>query len=657
MAFSAKNNNGVSTNASAAVKPATSLEKAVVADAFPDDPMGLIPAKYLFDPIRIHLETIWLAPAQLGETDFVHFSIQPHTPEAPYPLAPIALHGPLTQEDDFPVELTISGNWLLVSGSYDITYYIDGPGGIEHCPFTTTFTVDRDAPGTVPLGPPIFRDDDVTDHGINEEYLRDHSVVEVELPAYTDRKAFDEVLIYFMANIGDRPHEVAFNFIFTTTTEPRIIPIPSHLFRQLENGPRALAYTLRDRAGNQHANASAPVPVFIDLRPGPSGLQIPYVAAFDYNGLIDRADARDQVTVRVDPYFDWAPTDEVSVHWNGEVLGRVTVDRLPKSVTVDWPTLIQHGYLQTRFAVRYFIHRAGSAPGEPSPILRVSADFRVAGQDHALAPQLYNPDLMLLEIRGAVSDTANHLDFSDANQPVTATVELFDDPRVGQEIFLYWGDIEDPVASYRVQPTDLAGEIVEFSKIQWSVVENTPNQTDFPVRYRTSQPTAVGTNEQLSADQAVNISIVRPTILPRPEFTDAPASVNYYLNCKTLPAIWDGVRVRVDKHLSINEGDEIRLKWQGYSGFAGTGPIVGTGQVFRWHWTRADEDRGYYHFIVPYRPYVEPMKDEAGAGAEYSVWRGSMLVGNSTVRYIKLDRVYSRSPTVVYCGPDGNGPE
>ncbi len=36
----------------------------------------------------------------------------------PIPLTPIPFEGPLSQEDDFPVELTIGGNGLKISGSY-----------------------------------------------------------------------------------------------------------------------------------------------------------------------------------------------------------------------------------------------------------------------------------------------------------------------------------------------------------------------------------------------------------------------------------------------------------------------------------------------------------------------------------------------------------
>lgn len=633
------------------------LKKAVVVKAFEDDPDGLIPTKYLYDPIEVQLTQIWAFPADTGEVDYVHFSIKPHTPESPYPLPPIPLPGPLTQEKDFPVSLFIKGNWLNISGSYDISYYIDGPGGIEHSPYTTTFTIDRIAPGgNQPLGPGEFVDPDVRTYGITEEYLSDpdHLTVDFKIPSYLDRKAFDAVLIFLLNDESANPYEAAYEHTFPSAVSDLVVPIPGDKFRTLLNGPRIVRYTLRDRAGNQRVDASGPTPVYINLKPSPSGLKPPRVLAFDFDGLIDRKDARAGVTVRFEAYFDWDPTDEVVTLWNGIPLSREPVEGFPKIVSISWPVLIQKGYVQTRMPVQYEIYRAGKPDGVLSPIQHVDCDFRVAGQDHDQAPAEYNRHLERVEIRGQGSNTPNHLDIRDADQPVTASVLLFDGPHAGEQMFLYWGDREDPIASYTVQPTDFAGRRVTFSPIAWSVVEQTPNNPAFPVRYRTSN----GVNEQLAPDQAVNINVTAPVNFPQAEFVH----VNSFgwLNCQTVPPLWDGVHVRVFKHAAIEINDEIRMHWQGTSGFAGSGPIKETEGLFSQSWNGDDERLGYHDFVVDYRPYVEPIKNPTGEGAgayaEFTVWRLGMRVGTSRIRYVKIDRLFAHTPPI-YCGPNGNGPE
>ncbi|MBI6657041.1 MULTISPECIES: hypothetical protein [Pseudomonas] len=626
------------------------LKAAVVVDAFSDDPNGLIPTEFLYHPIKIELQQIWRFPAQYGETDNVHFSIKPHTPEPAYPLPPIPLLGPVT-EDDFPVELSIGGNWLKISGSYDLSYYVDGPGGIEHSPHVTTFTLDWMPPGGMaPLMPPMFIDPEVANNGITEAYISEHEFVELRIPTYLDRQAFDDGLIFLLETEESNPFLAAYTHTFVSTTEALIVPVPSGLFRQLPNGPRFLRYGLRDRAGNQQSNYSGATPVYINLQALPSGLQPPEVLAYDYDGLIDRADARSGVNVRFGAYFDWNPTDEVAVSWNGILLAREPVDGFPKVVPVSWSVLIQNGYLQTQVPVRYFIYRAGVATAVPSPVRRVDADFRVFGVDHDQAPAEYNRHLAKVEIRGAVSDTANHLDFSDSDQCVTATVALPEGPAVGKWLDLYWGDREDPVASYTVKSDDKPGQLVTFTGVPWEIVAETPNNPAFPVSYRTSN----GVNEQLAPNQFVNINIVPPVRFPRPEF--AHASTTGWLNCQTDPPIWEGVHVHVNKHAAIAVGDELRLKWQGTWGFAGDRPIAETSEVFKEDWLDVDESQGYHVFVVPYIPYVQPMKNEAGAYAEFTVWRNGTRIGSSSIRYVKIDRRYSTSDPV-FCGPNGNGPD
>lgn len=403
--------------------PGDPLPAAVVKHAFPDDPNGLIPTKYLYDPIEVQLTEIWAAPAGPGFTDIVHYTIDPHGPETPYPLPPIPLTGPVTA-DQFPVSTWITGNWLRINGSYDLTYYIEGPGGIEYSPYKTTFTVDWTPPaGTDPMlagDLPL----EVERYGVTEDYLKEHETVDLEITEYVDRRKFDEVRVFLLTSSSANPHESVFTYTLAADHGPIIVPVPGELFRQLENGSRGIRYSLGDRAGNWRLDYSRYTEVLIDLEAPPIGLQLPYVAAYDFDNLVDRKDAREAVFVQIDPYFNHKDTDEAIVSWNGILLDKVKVDKLPKLVPVFWSALIAKGYIQNNFPVTYSIHRAGNNTGPSSPILWVKANYSVAAKDHDLAPAEFNATLALVEVRGAGSNQANHLDYRDSGKAVTVTLVL-----------------------------------------------------------------------------------------------------------------------------------------------------------------------------------------------------------------------------------------
>lgn len=629
--------------------PGEPLPAITVVQAFKDDPLGLIPTKYLFDPIEIQLEEIWFAPAQLGEEDIVKIMIDPDGPETPYALEPIVLKGPVLPEH-FPVRTTIKGNWLRVSGTYHLTYEIEGPGGVEPSPYTTTFTVDWIAPGGTRLMAAAELPAGL--EKITEDYLEANDTVDLIIPAYDDRKAFDEVLIFLLDSSDANPHQEVFTYSLDSATGPIIVPVPGDLFRELKNGSRGIRYTLRDRAGNQRFDYAHYTDVLIDLDAPPSGLQLPYVAAYAFDNLIDRADARETVLVRIDPYFDHKVTDEVVVYWNQIELAKVPVDVLPKTVRIPWATLIAKGYLQNNFPVQYSIHRSGSSKGLFSPILRVTADYSVAGPDHTAAPQLYNATLAKVEVRGPGSNTPNYLDIRDFEQSVTVTLVLDDDYQVGHWLDLYWGALEDPVGTYRIKPEDSVGTTITFPPVPWAVVQLTLVDPKFPVYYATHN----GVNDQLAPEQLVNINIVKPVQFER---ADAPDANNGAFNCDSLPPLWEaGVRIRINAHSAIKVGDEIRLKWVGTTGFAGGGEVIVV-EVFIEDWSLDDQNAGFHIFAIPYETYIKPLKDDDGGSAEFGIWRKGGIVGSSrSPRYLRFDRRRpSHGDLIVYCGPDGDGPE
>ena len=77
----------------------------------------------------------------------------------------------------------------------------------------------------------------------------------------------------------------------------------------------------------------------------------------------------------------------------------------------------------------------GTLPTLPSRPVAINWDFTVAGQDHANAPQLLNPDLPAVQVFGEGSRTENHIDIRDEFQRIYASVPLYrsEERRVGKE--------------------------------------------------------------------------------------------------------------------------------------------------------------------------------------------------------------------------------
>ncbi|OWP71725.1 hypothetical protein CEC48_11655 [Pseudomonas sp. K2I15] len=523
-----------------------------------------------------------------------------------------------------------------------------------------TITIDHDAPGrSRELDPAIFPVDPIT-----EGYLGANPLVPIEIPdTYFDRKVGDEVLIYLSA-INSLPTgaPTLISSPLPTDSGPIFVDVPRDFFRRFPGARRLYCfYRLRDRAANLNLAFSRVAEVELLLNTPPSDLPQPQVPAYDADLLIDRADARRIVSVRVpSDYLGWNPGDQCYVEWDGILLPPVEVISTPFSVPVSWPVLIANGADLRRLVdvgVRYFIRRAGDTvgPGVVSPWTLVTVDMTIAGRDHADAPALLNRTLALVNVFGSVSNTANYLDFRDSIGSVRVTFPLFDNPQLGEVADLYWPSRPGPVATYTVKPFDIGGATVTFdNEVDWQVIVDGGTNARTLVHYRTSN----FVNEQLSPDQVVSVNVAPPVSYPRPSFPQSTAATNFILTCATQPPIWDGVQVLIGPDSRIQHGDLVRLTWQGYRQSPDVDPIPETLETFDHTWDEVADAAGYTFLVLPYELLIKPLKDNAGAEATYTVFRGGIPTGTSSSRFVQLDRVVNSSPpNPTYCGPGGNGPE
>lgn len=114
-----------------------------------------------------------------------------------------------------------------------------------------------------------------------------------------------------------------------------------------------------------------------------------------------------------------------------------------------------------------------------------------------------------------------------------------------------------------------------------------------------------------------------------------------YLNCSTLPPLWDGVTVNIPALTGFKVGDRCEVLWRGYSSLNGSGPEIPSARKNISHPSLSDQDirEGYALLVEPYDTHIKPMVNKASATIVYSIYRGARLVGYSSAALVKIDRI------------------
>ncbi|QHF45233.1 hypothetical protein PspS35_16105 [Pseudomonas sp. S35] len=374
------------------------------------------------------------------------------------------------------------------------------------------------------------------------------------------------------------------------------------------------------------------------------------------NGLIDIPEWRAGVRVAISNYA-YKSGDQAIIRWGSQTHGPIPLTGvfdfeipLPAQLIADE---FGASTLPVETSATYTVLRSGSSTS-PLMATKIRVNLWAPGPPPPI-PGDENPDLPSVHAVGPASrptrDFLSKADF-DSAEAIVALITLWvtPSPRLNDLIHVYWGSksllvgthtlgMEGPGASIEIDldKTALATLGVGFKNLFYTVSERG------------------SLNENLSESTPVEVDLTGPVSFPRP---DAPDAVDGWFNCQSIPKIWEGVRIRVNKHSAIRPGDEIRLSWVGTTGFAGGGEVIPeTVGDFREYWSNDDEVAGGHIFFIPYHPNTQPLKNNAGGAAQFSIWRGTVLIGSSIQpRYLKFDRVYASNP-IIYCRPDGNGPE
>lgn len=533
----------------------------------------------------------------------------------------------------------------LDNGIYDLSYILR-QGGNPAESAKKRITVDRVAPDDG-QEPALLEMLDVIG-AITDDYLKEHGQVRFQVRSYVGIKARDRA-IYFWTDT-DKPSDseteideqefsqvdIDLNELFITIREQDI--------RDRGEGSRYIYYRLRDWAGNKGPRSEL-LELFVDLLPAPGNLKPPRVPLSD-RGLIDRQHAREgavaqgAVTVEIDRYDNPDSNNEILLDWNGTPLAPVPVDpsRFPVVVRVLWSALTAKGLGPLTASVTYKVRRP-SGTTQPSLGTRVPVDLTLAGQDHANAPALLNPDLAKVEIYGVNSKRLNTLTSDDFGEPAEGILELFDGPLAGQTISLLWGANATPAAQYIVQPGDVAGKRVPFT-IPWSIIDQDRENPALPVYYTTSN----NVNLQQALTTSVNVSIVVIENLKEPSFPHA--NKNGVLDCCACPRLWKGVWVKIDGNAAFDKDDEVTLNWQGCKGLNGSEPIPGVTDKFPTILSDAQARDGFEVHVADFERLIAPMVDDGSALCHYTLKKAKGGVGSSKEEFVIINRTL---PSGIVC--------
>ncbi|MHB2248081.1 hypothetical protein [Pseudomonas fitomaticsae] len=156
--------------------------------------------------------------------------------------------------------------------------------------------------------------------------------------------------------------------------------------------------------------------------------------------------------------------------------------------------------------------------------------------------------------------------------------------------------------------------------------------------YRLTYETVTTGNHAYSDPRDLTVRRLPVVLLPEPLFT--AANLWGYLNCLTIPPIWELVIVRIPlpTKISWEVDDELHLLWTGYKTLNGSGTALFSHTVIR-KLTAQDVIGDYEFRITDFKNFIEPLEDGASVLAVYSIYHKGSLIAKSVPGLVKVDRV------------------
>ncbi|MDD2046559.1 hypothetical protein [Pseudomonas putida] len=540
--------------------------------------------------------------------------------------------------EDFPLPMTLPDTATVNAGISQLSYEVN-TGGNPIYSESFPISIDRTPPNGGNAGALIELPAEVEASGITAEYLAangDKVIVTVPL-GYGDARIGDEVVVYLGSTI---PTALKVGTVVRTDVS---LPITVDLTKDMlagREGDQTLFYTLADRKGNV-GRQSAFKHVNITLVPAPTDLKPPRVPVSE-DGVIDQADALQGVVVEIDPYTNWSAGDQVVVAFEG-------VDRpaqtMPQTgAVVDLPYSAVHngnpgdeskpgeaGWKDSR--VTYKIVRGNRDFAEPLG-LDVKVDLRVPGPvDPTVPPGVVHPLLALPVVQGAAGGPPDELTEADANQPATASVELYGRSKAGDLVQLYWNGkvVPTPGGEYRVLGTEPPDFKISFT-IPWSLIDEEGNSDALPVHYTVAHP-AISDNIITSGVKPVRVRVSQ-IMVPKPEFLNPDEDFGAdWFNCGSLrrnqAGVW-GMFIQVPGGEPKLANQELAFTYQGWMDAGGSTPVPGNEYKFTFTPTIEEANNGFV-VHVPYDPWFLTTELRYGSIVYEAEVNGFPVLGKSDV--------------------------
>ncbi|WP_309677454.1 hypothetical protein [Pseudomonas sp.] len=155
-------------------------------------------------------------------------------------------------------------------------------------------------------------------------------------------------------------------------------------------------------------------------------------------------------------------------------------------------------------------------------------------------------------------------------------------------------------------------------------------------------------NEDSASPQRFTLRLQVPTNLAEPVFPNA--TLWGYLNCRSVPSMWEEIRVRIPPQAGKFEGDdECFLDWESFRSLNGVGAIPNTSTRFSKRLSEQEADNGFTFVLMQYDRLIRPIQGLGSALVSYSLYRNNVPVGKSAVGLVKIDRVIPGNKE--FCGP------
>lgn len=338
-----------------------------------------------------------------------------------------------------------------------------------------------------------------------------------------------------------------------------------------KSGEIPVRYSLMDRSGNETV-LSLPAYVRVRLNDAPVFGTVSVLEA----PLVDKEEARNGATVRLQSLTGHLPSDFLVARWGGieiyrQLLGMGT---FPLDIPVEFAAIAAGGEFYTA-DIQLFVERLGDGT-YPGPSTSVDVDLREPGVTNPgigpVDPALAKPDLVG---GGPLPSPPNHLTEKDRGFDATATFLL--PPSLVSGVFIDFVYAGNVVATYPVTGAEPAGFIVSVT-VAWADIDATGNGNDIPLYCLIRD--AVNYKHSPTQDVTVevfNLSGLATAIFNNAQVITGQPNYSFYINCTRSP--WLGVPIKILDSGMLQIDDKVTIEAVRYAFVPPTTPIgvpVGT---------------------------------------------------------------------------------